>query len=352
MGECLIARGGIDAAIGGKNGIHIKTECIIENTIWEVPGNCLIDRGIAVRIFGGGGAMNSGGGGGGGWMNNAIFNNLIKYEQIQIVIGNGGSYSAGGTTFFGKYLSANGGTQGFNGSGGSGGSGGGGGTYIFGNYYYTAKGGDGHQFGGGGSSGFGIRSNFVGIPRKGGNGGKWGGGGGASFKSSDIGIGGELGGNGGNNTLAPENGTIAIEFKNANRNIFGNDIIFTEYNALPGGQYGGGGGYGGCGGISSEKIINTFAGSYTYYSGGGGGGGYGANGGNSSSVHSLYGVGGGGGGGFGGKGADCGDGGFNWNGGGGGGYGAANYGCGGGGLSSNGQYGKHGICVIQYYVKD
>ena len=96
-----------------KYGYAIKTEIITENTIWEVPGNAAVEKGVAVRIFGGGGGAGFGqggsiygviAGGGGGWMNNAIFNNLQKYEKIIINIGPGGNNSnTGGSTFYGSY---------------------------------------------------------------------------------------------------------------------------------------------------------------------------------------------------------------------------------------------------------
>ena len=350
-----------------------KTEIIIQNKSWEVPNNCNVSRGISVRIFGGGARGLCGGS---GWMNNAIFTNLQKGQHIEINIGEGSNSGAGGTTFFGNYLSAIGG------SGYNGGSGGG-------------MGGEGYQFGGGGGYISYDKDSYNCFSRNGGNGGKWGGGGGGSGgifyfngaiqsghrrwrgNGGNGGIGGTYGGNGGKGGLyAPnfhwyvnednlnfifyptpaENGTsigaMSIEdgtslvrtgkagnFINANIQNPSN----TRLNQSIGGA--GGGGYGGCGGNSAEGPANVEDRrniSNIYAVGGGGGGGYGCNGGRGGKMY------GGGGGGYGCDGAD------GNNGGGGGGYGKAGYGHGGGGspnIMSN-RYGMHGVCIIQYYQNE
>lgn len=116
MGEALLTRpGGADG--GSSGGKTLMTEIITEDKLWTVPK--AKDQSFSVRIFGGGGCGGSAGGGGGGWMNNSILN-LTAGEVIDIKIGPGGmnnynSYT-GGTTLFGKYLSALGGTSGIGGN--------------------------------------------------------------------------------------------------------------------------------------------------------------------------------------------------------------------------------------------
>lgn len=357
MGECLIARGlSMDPEKVVKYGYIIKTEIITENTIWEVPGNAAVEKGVAVRIFGGGGGARSGVngcGGGGGYMNNAILN-LRKYEKITINIGQGGAllygpagYSnSGGTTIFGGYLSANGGVGGASityatdiiwGSGGSGGGGG-----------IGKNGCNGYQFGGGGAGGGFAEKTSYSEYKYGGVGGKWGGGGGGWSKAS----GGEFGGAGGTLTSNAANGTDISN--KLNDHGLEDDLTIFITGGLGSGILGGGGGYGGYGGIcinNADPTSNYNISSTTYNiratTGAGGGGGWAANGGNSQAYSNFRSVGGGGGG-YGGKGAD----GSNLVGGGGGGYGISNYGCGGGGTASNGNNGKSGVCIIQYYVKD
>lgn len=310
-------------------------------------------------------------GGGGGWMNNAVLT-INQGDIVQVVIGKGGDgkyiqfgtnkvkYGTmidgdnGGTTSFGTYLSALGGTGGGKRGyyrAGNGGAGGGIFAYLSVDYSSTfGNGGTGYQFGGGGGNDLG------------GNGGKWGGGGSGglhstAYSSHYVPRGGclyensqnmneitgysDLGGNGYSNngknttTTNPTNGTNTIGNTEVPESLqgpgfAGNAVYAKEKNAI----VGGGGGYGGCGG-------NFF----------GGGGGYGANGGN-------Y---GGGGGGYGGKGGDYGGGGGSY---GPGGDGASNdsitgsistkdgiFGGGGGGCFNNGQTGNggDGICIIQYY---
>lgn len=239
MGECLIARG--QAGSSGGIGWKYKTEIITQNSIWEVPDAIDLSRGVSVRIFGGGGGGFNDSGGGGGYMNNDVFDNFEIGQRIKIIIADGGNIGkSGGTSYFGNYLSANGGTSYKNINGpysysspytvaGSGGSGGGS-TYGYGG------GGRGYQFGGGG----GIRG--------GGDGGYWGGGGGAGIFSGYV------------SSSIPNNNKKFMEFESA-----GN-----------GGYYGGGGGI--CSGQflnaanteinTAPELIRGFGG---YYGGGGGG---------------------------------------------------------------------------------
>ena len=348
MGEAIItSRTGIIGP-GSSSNSELKTVIFKQSDTFIVPK--ARNQQFSVRIFGGGGGgggdnyKGSQGGGGGGWMNNAILT-INQGDIVQVTIGKGGvgaivpnsgskaNYlrgSNGGTSSFGTYLSALGGTS-VAGKGGDGGSGGGmfgGGTLL--------NGGTGYQFGGGGG-------NYLG-----GNGGKWGGGGGSGTNNVDL-----------NKSHIPRGGCLYGNSQNMNEitgysGLGGNGIVYERStphaaengtNTIgntevpeslqgPGTTSGsGGGGYGGCGG----KIY-------------GGGGGYGANGGN-------Y---GGGGGGYGGKGGDYG--------GGGGSYGPGGTGPDrdtndiskvdgifGGGGAGCGFYKQHcgnggdGICIIQYY---
>ena len=209
MGEAIITARIGDSVVRAK--WKYKTEVITTNTIWEVPSSIDLNKGISVRIFGGGGGAAGQCGGGGGWMNNTIFTNLNIEDKIDIKIGAGGlSTKTGGTTSFGNYLSANGGTSEIKQSGsqnlcngGSGGSGGGGGYAAT----STAQGfgGTGYQFGGGGGGGNGGKWGGGGGGGKstaysnlnGGNGGYYGGGGGGYSTLTNGGQGGEYGGGGG-----------------------------------------------------------------------------------------------------------------------------------------------------------
>lgn len=374
MGECIIVgRGGSGSSSG--DGTTLISQIFLENTIWKVPK--VANQNFSVRIFGGGGGaafiatvasssgVTRGGGGGGGFMNNAILN-LNPGEEIQITIGAGGANSVdandnigqtGGTTFFGSYLSALGGTGGgaFTidstaiGVGGYGGSGGGstginGNSSNIANNHLVRYSGTGFQFGGGGGD----------LP---GNGGYWGGGGGGydahgEDMNRNTGYGGCIydemgnidsfngysgyGGNGNTKTQRVSNGIntigLGLEFEGAGLGGSGNK--------------GGGGGYGGNGGDATN-----------FYAGGGGGG-YGANGGSCLANNSVVATGGGGGG----YGGDGGSVYYKRNSvGGGGGYGK--YGIGGGTYCANGGiaagggvdnrhsgYGGNGICIIQYYI--
>ena len=180
MAEAIISRRGY--GIDGKP--QLRTETITGNTNWIVP----LTRGnnsISVRLFGGGAAGTQSYGGGGGWMNNGEFTNLTPNQIIQITIGDGGNNigtQSGGTTSFGTYLSANGGSGINGGSGGGGWEGGKG--YQFGGGGGNANGGDGGIWGGGGG----------GFYKNGGNGGTYGGGGGCGMPVIEIAF---HGGNGG-----------------------------------------------------------------------------------------------------------------------------------------------------------
>lgn len=368
MGEVMICRSGRG---GGGGGQPPGTEKVLatfvfnSNEVWTVP-NSIVNNEVSVRLFGGGGGGGSrgdygSGGGGGGWMNNDIFK-VSAGELINITIGTGGAIDgSGGTSSFGYYLTAFGGSAGSN-NGGDGGAGGGG---------WSKYGGTGYQFGGGGGGG-GI-SNYGG----GGNGGPWGGGGGGhgmrtstAYNINNVGIGGCGGiyGGGGGGGFYIDNNTKTI-ICGGNGGIYGgggdafsfcNNATYNNIKQILGAT---GGTYGGNGGIqrylnnnygwtriSTSKNgtntigLNIYGGEYnenfegsgapgmfindngTYYVGGGGGyggcggnywfgggGGYGGNGGTTN----WYIGGGGGGGGYGGDGGES----IGTSAGGGGGYG-------------------------------
>ena len=120
MAEAIISRRG--SGIDTSSGISV-TETIVKSLNWTIPNH----RGnISVMIFGGGGggASLNGGGGGGGCMSNDTFD-IENGITIPIYIGEGGlgssregdiyNGSAGGTSSFGTYLSANGGEAGTSG---------------------------------------------------------------------------------------------------------------------------------------------------------------------------------------------------------------------------------------------
>ena len=397
MSECIISRRG---SSGGSGEYTLRTEAIPYNTNWEVPKHA---GNISVRVFGGGGAawglsgthyMDKNTqlwGGGGGNMNNGEFE-LTAGEIIPITIGRGGinSYSNrnGGTTSFGTYLSATGGSCGWysgdgSGNGGSGGGvygsrtavsgkgtyGGGGGscsTFIWdasgtssswhssnGGIYggagggmirnaYNIPGGNptvatiwgylGGTYGGGGGSCIAINgSNTANYNKRyyyAGNGGTYGGGAGlVGGTRCTGGNGGTYGGNGGNteNSQRGYNGTNTLSWTNI-------EMLNNEY--LNGH---------GSGGSGSWFVLN-----YIQMYIGGGGGGFGGNGGYGSyrSNNGFYILASGGGGGYGGHGGNMGGGGGGFggnggnNGGGGGGYGrgadGGDWGGGGGGYFSKG----------------
>ena len=390
MGECLLIGKGTRG--GEEIGIErvFKTEIITSNTLWTPPAK-VKDNKFYVRIFGGGGSGGYFGGGGGGYMNYGEIE--IQYgTKLNINIGAGGrSYNNGGTTYFGNYLSANGGgrseIEGNNYYGGSGGSGGavsinddkptetsyGGDGYQFGGgsgawNRFAVRGGDGGIWGGGGGSkGNGGNGGIYGgggggSIGNGGNGGTYGGGGGSQYTGIyHGGRGGTYGGNGGNGTIDAKRGTNTSTWTNVdmipgssddfinNTNyvyLRGTGAAGAAYNASENQYYGGGGGFGGKGGKGS-------------WYGGGGGGGYGGNG-----AVSNIGYKGGGGGGYGSNGGKYGGGGGygpgadGYSGGGGfytaadnhgGGAGFGAYGRGGAASRSNNS-GTSGVCIIQYWA--
>ena len=330
MAEAIISRRGYNAS--GKP--ELRTETITGSTNWVVPKHV---GSISVRIFGAGASSYMSGGS--GWMNNADFNNLTTGQTIKITIGEGKNASSGGTTSFGTYLSANGGSWQSGGAGGPGGTGyqfgggvggnggtwgGGGGGWSIGDESYKADGGSGGLYGGGGGGCPIISYRYSSATSsKGGNGGTYGGGGGgasalrfyyngreASLSHGNFGIGGTYGGNGGNNANTGEDGTNTIGNSLVQSNLRGygkcgnskNHTYYVVNNSSPyqNNQYVintsiGGGGFGGNGGDiyrSGSSIINT-----NYYTtciamAGAGGGGYGGDGGIGyiSSVQADYGV--------------------------------------------------------------
>ena len=318
MGEALMFRAGGE----GGGSYAFVTEIIESSKVYTVPTGIKNNQ-IHVRIFGGGGGGGKNGsgasttcaGGGGGWMNNGWIN-VSQGSTIQVTIGAGGNGclyndngNSGGTTSFGTYLSAAGGTGGIiNGSniyGGNGGAGGGASSSR------NSHGGIGYQFGGGG-----IWTT-----------------GGTSCNNCTVGTGGQWGGNGG---LQKNSGTTAPSSNISPEN--GINTIAT---------------------IQESDGINALAIGYgkAGVNYGGGGGGYGANGGNGNA---------GGGGGYGP--AGYGGEGRNTCAGGGGAYGhgggyctnssnnvfyiSPTHGGGGAGISTAGyKDGANGICIIQYYQK-
>lgn len=301
--------GGTIRAVEPTPTFKLVSKTFTSNTNWVVPNH---NGYISVRIFGGGGGGGGGeqmrdghnSGGGGGWMNNADLT-IANGSSVSITIGKGGKHEqSGGTSSFGTWLSANGGTYGgfWAGNGGSGGGGAQGGA---------GGGGRGFQFGGGGEGG---------TFRGGGQGGAWGGNGGDA----------EQNGNNGTNTM----GMSSVPTNDRGPAIGGRRGNNT-YNAVeqwnfPGGG-GGGGGYGANGGNGGNGV--SYASSHFISGAGGGGGGWGklGRGGDGTNMH-------GGGGGAYGPGGN-------------GGGGNGSYGGGGGGGSIFGSYGGNGICIVQYYAQ-
>ena len=128
MAEAIISRRGY----GPEGKPTLYTQTFTGNAEWTVPTT--ISGSVKVLLFGGGGAgtcdsVQVRGGGGGGWMNNGDII-LTPGEKIKIIVGRGGTQNedyvgqAGGSSSFGSYLSANGGSGGYS-SGGDGGAGGG-----------------------------------------------------------------------------------------------------------------------------------------------------------------------------------------------------------------------------------
>lgn len=348
MSEAIITRRGY----GTEGKPELRTETFTGSTTWTVPNSIRNGGQISVLLFGGGEGGYDGDTtarcGGGGAIPNISTVTVTPGETISITIGKGGNgqryaYNhTGGTSSFGRYLSANGASYDYCGSSGGSSDRNSGDALLYGSGG-TAQGwfaGNAGTYGGGGGAAHTQRD-----PGKGGNGGTYGGGGnGGSYLEAGryyyggMGFGGTYGGNAGNP------GTNTLSWSNINDNLKGA--------GLAGGDYGGGGGFGGNGG--NGTFNQYFLSGY-----GGGGGGYGGNGGRG-------GDGGGGGGGGYGRGADGGTG-SGFGGGGGGGYfsrggdgggGGGGYGAG-GGFGSPGGYGAgggiggnggSGICIIQYYA--
>ena len=115
MSEAIITRRGYGPE--GKPTMHVDTITAVGTTVWNVPNS--LRGSVKVLLFGGGAASTIGSysgaffGGGSGWMNNGEFS-ITPGSQINIVIGAGGIFgtgsTAGGTSSFGTYLSANGGS--------------------------------------------------------------------------------------------------------------------------------------------------------------------------------------------------------------------------------------------------
>lgn len=391
------------------------TVLITKSGTWKNPFSTELP--VKVLCFGGGGGAYStlfgnydevkiyGGGGGGGHMASGSYT-LSANESVFVTIGTAGTSglqgtantSNGGTTSFGTYLRANGGSGASNVSSAAGGGTGGGKFY--------GPGGDGTYGGGGGGGGAMYKMTNTDTASlsgnrggKGGNGGTYGGGGGGgggsgasginsasgagSLTAALGGVGGssteELGGAGGNGgaggvyTTLPtygmdgEDGTntntqSTLEFRGSglhgNSGDGGTSSLVASSSGTTtirasggggggggGGGFGGSGGKGGNGGNANHTYPTSIAMGGGYGGGGGGGGGYGAMGG----VGNSYGNGGGGGG-YGGRGLDA----AATAPGGGGGYGIDNYGAGGRGSQDDPNYiaAKSGVVVITYTVKE
>lgn len=152
-------------------------DVITENQVWKAPG--AKDQKFEVKLWGGGGAGScssfdnvvSGAGGGSGYMNCKTFE-IPENEEVSVTIGKGGigcsgvtatdfvnGYigESGGTTMFGRYMSAAGGCGGKLSEGGQGGFNGGApgkaGEGNFGSYgCVDTVGGVSYASGGGGSA--------------------------------------------------------------------------------------------------------------------------------------------------------------------------------------------------------
>ena len=340
MGQAILIKAGFCGGNGGSNnsgnngsgedsniaGWQVKTEIFTTNGYFTVPK--AKDQEFHVRLFGGGGSTSGycGGGGGGNMNNDTLI--LNKAESIQISIGKGGTNNSnGGTTAFGKYLSATGGERGHEEiytnytvcRGGNGGTGGGG--YADAYYNKVAAGGNGTYGGGGGA--YDIYKGNMNYTIK-------------NCVFNKGGLGGIYGGNGYGGAGVINNGTNTmgnVELEFTGDGLQGNSYSYYStgggggYGGRGGPYYGGGGGYGGNGGNGESYISNQTspAGSTERYTecGGGGGGGYGGDGGDGGKS-STYAA------------TICG--------GGGGGYGPENYGCGAGYNMSA----KAGVVIITY----
>lgn len=102
-------------------------------TNWTVPAGV---SHVRARVWGGGGSggsstaiQNAGGGGGAGGYSEGVFE-VTPGQLIAVTAGAGGNGTAGGTSSFGSYCSASGGSAGANGSAGGVGMGGAGGSGV------------------------------------------------------------------------------------------------------------------------------------------------------------------------------------------------------------------------------
>ena len=303
MSEVFICRSGMgssDPNYGRKK--ELKIQNIYSNMDWVAPD--AIDESFDVRIFGGGQSGGEMVGGAGGWMNNMVIT-LTKGTTVRITVGKGGistNYTSagklrwksvsGGTTSFGGYISAPGGSDSSGGSAG-------------GNMYNDVA----KQFGGSGSS---ERSGtdggvWGGGGGGGGNGGTYGGGGGGSKDSKYSGSGGTYGGAGGvicsggspymycnKGYSGPYSGINTIGWKNVLSTDDGTVLTGNAHSYGSGNQYANPGFGGNAGSTPSSSNSERWI-------LGAGGGGYGSNGGDGA-VESFSSGAGGGGGGFGGDG--------------------------------------------------
>ena len=102
-------------------------------TTWTQTGKTDLKR-IRVTCYGGGGGGGSGtGGGGGGGIGFVVLEASAVTTNVTVTVGAGGAIDAtGGTSSFGSYISATGGSPGTNLNGGAGGTATGSGVYIMG----------------------------------------------------------------------------------------------------------------------------------------------------------------------------------------------------------------------------
>ena len=109
-----------------------RMEVFTSNGTWTLTNKTDLKR-IRVTCYGGGGGGASAGGGGGG-VTQVILDRLDLTTNVAVTVG-AGSGSTGGTTSFGSYINATGGSAGSSTNGGAGGSGGGAGGPVGGGVY-------------------------------------------------------------------------------------------------------------------------------------------------------------------------------------------------------------------------
>ena len=154
MAEAIISRRA--KYLSNSSSSNLITEIITKSLSYTIPNH---NGNISIRIFGGGGGGRNSGAGGGGWMNNAELD-IENSTIVNITIGAGGSgTTSGGTTSFGTYLSANGGTVRDGGNGGNSG------------IYGVGGGGGGYGKGADGGDGGGLDGTWLGEQSPGGGGG-------------------------------------------------------------------------------------------------------------------------------------------------------------------------------------